>query len=751
MDSLPRLVVFQHDLPLVLLSFAVCLGASATALRVMMFGARARESQAALMMVGGACGGAGAWATGVIALLSFEPGHTVGYDSWRGLLSLAIPVLGGALGVLATVRTPRPWNIPAWGLIFALGMGLMNQLSVDALEVGGRLSIAPAAMLASLVFGPVLSMLSLRLSLKARTLSGFLTSAAVMAVAIFGMHLIAGLGLKFAPEARHYAAASDSTRGVLAAGVAALIAFLVLIAFLCLWLQVRSSRRSYTTLRSMLEAMPQSVAYFDRYDRFVLGNSAYIHELALLGLEPGPGLRYVHILERICDRDQAALTPAQKQAWIDTRLAARAGRDSDFDQPLPDGRHLRSQSKRTQDGGMVTVVSDITGLARARDQAEAATHAKSQFLATMSHEIRTPLNGVLGMAQAMAAGRLPRVQRQRLDVIRQSGETLLGVLNDVLDISKIEAGKLEIEVEVFDLSRVVQTAHDAFTAVADAKGLAFAAEIAEPAPGVYRGDATRLRQILGNLISNALKFTEKGSVRLDVETGEGGLVFTVTDTGIGMTPEQVGRLFEKFAQADASTTRRFGGTGLGLAICRDLAGLMGGGIVVESRIGEGSRFTLTLPLARIGDAAEPAAEVAAPVLTAEVSIRVLAAEDNPVNQLVLRTLLSQVGVEPVVVENGVQAVEAWATGDWDLILMDVQMPQMDGPTAVREIRTREALQGRRRTPVIALTANAMAHQLQAYTEAGMDGFVAKPIEIGKLFAAMEAALADDVAGEAEAA
>ncbi len=412
-----------------------------------------------------------------------------------------------------------------------------------------------------------------------------------------------------------------------------------------------------------------------------------------------------------------------------------------------DGRPLR----------LIGAIQNITdrkavehALVQAKDAAEAANRAKSTFLATMSHEIRTPLNGVLGMAQAMAAEDLSAPQRERLDVIRQSGETLLAILNDVLDLSKIEAGKLELEAGEFDVGDLARGAHAAFGAVAQRKGLAFALTVEPDARGVYRGDATRVRQILYNLVSNALKFTEAGEVAVSVARDGGDLRLTVSDTGIGIPSDRLASLFQKFEQADASTTRRYGGTGLGLAICRELAQLMGGTIDAASAPGEGTTFIAVLPLAWVGEAAVPACATTVAVGAADelVALRVLAAEDNEVNRLVLRTLLGQVGVEPLIVETGVQAVEAWAREPWDVILMDVQMPEMDGPTATGIIRAREAAEGRRRTPIVALTANAMSHQVAEYRACGMDGFVAKPIEAARLFAALQQVL--DVT-EAEAA
>ena len=408
-----------------------------------------------------------------------------------------------------------------------------------------------------------------------------------------------------------------------------------------------------------------------------------------------------------------------------------------------------------EDGELETrlgVMLDITQLKQAEQalmgaitQAEAANQAKSNFLATMSHEIRTPLNGVLGMARAMAVDELSPVQRERLGVVRQSGESLLTLLNDVLDLSKVEAGKLELDIEPFDICAVVEAAQAMFSAVAQGKGLELEMVVDETARGTYLGDAVRLRQIIANLISNALKFTASGRVEVAIVCTTDGIAIRVRDTGIGIPADRVGKLFQKFEQADASTTRRYGGTGLGLAICRELSELMGGSITVASEEGQGSTFLVALPLRRLAtqDVAPSAASVAAtpPVELAGAALRVLAAEDNKVNQLVLRTLLGQAGIEPTIVGDGKAALEAWELGDWDVILMDVQMPVMDGLTATRLIRQREAQSGRAPTPIVALTANVMSHQVREYELAGMNVCVAKPIEVAALFASLEQALA----------
>ncbi|MDR3507179.1 MAG: ATP-binding protein [Caulobacteraceae bacterium] len=399
-----------------------------------------------------------------------------------------------------------------------------------------------------------------------------------------------------------------------------------------------------------------------------------------------------------------------------------------------------ARARRALERGMAAALE--TAVLKEREAAQ-ANAAKTTFLAMMSHEIRTPLNGVLGMAQAMAGDELSERQRARLAVIRTSGEALTTILNDVLDLSKIEAGQLEIEAIPFDLAQLLGMGRSTFANVAETKGLDLELDIDPAAEGSYLGDPTRLRQVVFNLISNALKFTVTGGVRVRADYADDRLRIAVSDTGPGIPAEQQGKLFARFVQLDASTTRRHGGTGLGLAICRELCDLMGGDIGMVSHPGEGATFTVSLPLPRIEAAPRevPTAEPAGQDGVAGRLVRILAAEDNEVNQLVLKALLDQEGLELHVVADGAQAVAAWADGHWDLVLMDVQMPVMDGITAVREIRGREAMEGLRRTPVVALTGNAMVHQIAELTAAGMDGHVSKPIEVSRLFAAVEAALA----------
>jgi signal transduction histidine kinase/AmiR/NasT family two-component response regulator len=384
-------------------------------------------------------------------------------------------------------------------------------------------------------------------------------------------------------------------------------------------------------------------------------------------------------------------------------------------------------------------------LERAREAAESANRAKSQFLANMSHEIRTPLNGILGMAQAVARNEPDPARREQLAVIRRSGEVLLGVLNSILDLSRIEAGQLELEAHDFDLGEMVAAACEPFAALAADKGLAFAVEIAPEAAGVWRGDSLRLRQVLSNLAANAVKFTEAGGIALRVRATAEGLAFDLSDTGVGIAPELQDQIFEKFSQADASTTRRFGGAGLGLAICRELVTLMGGRMRVESAPGRGSVFAFDLPLARAGAAAAPDREDAGAPHTGP--LRILAAEDNETNQRILAALLEPAGVALTLVADGREAVDAFVRERFDLVLMDIQMPQMNGVAATRAMRAAEASADRPRTPILALTANVMSHQIEEYRAAGMDDVIAKPIQAESLFMQIEQALASELALE----
>lgn len=360
--------------------------------------------------------------------------------------------------------------------------------------------------------------------------------------------------------------------------------------------------------------------------------------------------------------------------------------------------------------------------------------SKTRMLAIVSHEIRTPLNGLLGMLQAMAIEPMASAQKQRLEVALESGETLTSLLNDLLDASKIEAGRLELLEADFDLEALLARTQAAFGDVAQRKGVALRIETAPEAAGHWVGDKVRIGQILANLVSNAVKFTDRGEVLVAVSLAAGGaLRFDVRDSGIGMDEAALGRLFTPYTQASAETSHTHGGTGLGLSISRSLARMMGGDITVESTAGEGSCFTLELPLERGRCvSAEPEAT---PRLG---GLRVLAADDNAVNRKVMAAILPNLGIETTIVEDGAQAVAAWRDGGYDLVLLDLRMPVCDGFEAARRIRAEES--DGHRTPLILLSGDVSASVRDQGREAGLDGFVAKPLDVHMLIEAMSAAL-----------
>ena len=384
-----------------------------------------------------------------------------------------------------------------------------------------------------------------------------------------------------------------------------------------------------------------------------------------------------------------------------------------------------------------------SSLRQERRRAMAASEAKSAFLANMSHEIRTPMNGIIGLAEALSNEPLTPDQQRYADTIRSSGEILVTLINDILDFSKIEAGQLTIEKKPVDLTRLAGDITELLSRTAHEKGLALNKELPYDLP-VVMGDPTRLRQILINLVGNAVKFTEEGGVTLQTrfdETPDGvTVVFEVRDTGIGIPEDKQEEIFSPFAQAEESTTRRFGGTGLGLTITRRLVTMMGGDLTLRSVVGEGSIFTVSLPMAHAemtpeaSAASEESTTDAAPI---ESAWRLLVAEDNQVNRMVLETLLRETPWSIVFAGNGEEAVALAKAEDFDLILMDISMPVLDGLGATEQIRAWEADEGRTPTPIIALTAHAIAGDKERFLAAGMNDYLTKPIRGDELIAGVK--------------
>ncbi|MDI1326088.1 MAG: ATP-binding protein [Brevundimonas sp.] len=514
-----------------------------------------------------------------------------------------------------------------------------------------------------------------------------------------------------------------------------------------------ASAAHLANLRGAIEALPVGVALYDSDDRLLLWNAHYV--TAGGSDDASSSLKIGRTFEELLRRSVASgANPearGREEDWIRERLEQRAQACGSHEQRLCDGQWYRVEDRRLSHGGLVAIAVDITRhkdreaelsshareLEEARAAAESASQAKSEFLANMSHEIRTPLNGVVGMADLLCRSNLGAKDREIAEIIRSSGSTLEHLLSDIIDIARIEAQQLNIEHEPFQLGDAVRATVALSRLKAEEKGIALRLDLDADLDRMFVGDVARVRQILTNLISNAVKFTLIGEVALSVQRPDGAVVrFAVTDTGIGFDPT-LHDVFSRFQQADGSITRRFGGSGLGLTISKELAEKLGGSLSCTSRPGLGSSFWLDVPLeASVMDVA-----IAAPAEadTINRSLRILVADDHPTNLKVVELILEQIGAEVVTATNGAEAILAFRIQPFDLVLMDMQMPVIDGLAAVRGIRELEVAQNSQPVPVLMLTANALPEHVEAGRIAGANGHVAKPITSATLIGAISEA------------
>jgi signal transduction histidine kinase/ActR/RegA family two-component response regulator len=483
--------------------------------------------------------------------------------------------------------------------------------------------------------------------------------------------------------------------------------------------------------------MPAALAMYDAEDRLVVWNATYER------LRP----HYSELLKPGLLFDDMIRADGFDEAWLARRKQERR-QGAPLEIEMSDGQWVRIENTPTADGGLITVGVDITemkrhadALASALSHAEAASRAKSEFLANMSHEIRTPLNGVAGLTDVLARTRLTKKQRELVELIRGSAETVDDLLGEILDLSRIEAGQAPVADAPFDLAEAVRSAAEPFRAKAAERGVGLRLELATQIRTMVRGDARRLKQLLGALLSNAVKFTDEGEVVISAEaTGEGEFRVAVSDTGVGFDPALKDHLFESFTQADSSSTRRRGGAGVGLAVARRCADLLGARLDCTSEPGRGSTFTLELRLPLAEPAGEPGAAggavQAGPEVGADRPLVALIVDDNATNRRILEMILEGVGIGFVSVENGLEAVEACDARPFDVVLMDIQMPVMDGLTATREIRRRERAAGRPQAPVIVVSANGQPEHVVASRQAGAARHLDKPINAMVLLQAL---------------
>ncbi len=510
-------------------------------------------------------------------------------------------------------------------------------------------------------------------------------------------------------------------------------------------LEIEQRRRIEEELRTQnarfdaaLANMSHGLCMYDNQRRLVISNAAYAQMYASPPELLTPGTLQDDILRH---RVMTGVLKGKKSvAEVEDRLASLLADDAPMSrlEELSDGRIICITRCRMADGGFVAIHQDLTEREKLHSQLAAANESKSEFLATISHEIRTPMNGMIGMIGLLSDTPLDPEQHSLVRAARESGDILLSIVNDVLDFSKIEAGAITIEDIDFDLPEVIGSSLLLLSARADEKNLNVITTFSPDLPHWVCGDPTRLRQVLFNLLGNAIKFTKQGRIELScthqvLENGSLELAFKVADSGIGMSEDACSKLFTRFSQVDNSTTRLYGGTGLGLAICKNLVELMGGEITCSSLPGVGSTFFFTVRFAP-GEAPLPTEQnvVDSPPRLEIAPIRILIAEDHPINQRLVSIILGRQGHTTDIVSTGLEAIHAVQRCPYDVILMDMQMPLMDGPTAAAAIR---GLAGPvSRTPIIALTANVLPQQKEQCLASGMDGVLTKPIDTDELLA-----------------
>lgn len=744
MDRIIHCIAHDHDWRITVFAALICMAGLGVSTHVMQkMGRRDPDRRRRAVLLAVMIGALSIWATHFVAMQGFVAGVPVRYNPFLTVASLgtALAMIGLTIGS-TLMGKGRMWRVLA-AVIAVAGVGAMHYLGMAAIKAPAHISWEPGLVALSIIAALAIGGATAFFYRRGGLLRLLATTTGLSATVIV-LHFIGMAAITVTPDptvAADQGLSSEAMRLLLAA-----ILLMICTAAAVLGMMAYISRATaLRRIREAVDAMPDGLGFYDSKDRLVLWNARYAEVNPELEPHLVVGLTFREALRIGIDEGRYQEAAGREEEWLNERMQARRQLSSNSEQQVAGGRWLRIQDRRTSEGGTVTVCNDITDLKRdaealseARDAAEAANVAKSQFLANMSHEIRTPLNGVIGLSQALAKTDLTAEQREMLDLMQASGKTLQTLLSDILDLARVESGKLELTEDAFELAAVVREAAQLYAENAREKHLDFHVDIDLEDDVWILGDAVRLKQVLTNLISNAVKFTSKGFVGLIVQRGadrEGSPVlrFTVEDSGIGFDAATRARLFSRFEQADGGITRKFGGSGLGLSICRQLAEMMGGDLGCESEPGGGAAFILTLPLRQTQAPSRKEPAPAQPAVVEQArTIRVLVADDHPTNRRVIELILAQTPTQIVIAENGAQALESFRADTFDLVLMDMQMPIMDGLTATQEIRLHEATMGLDRTPIVMLTANAMPEHVAAGRAAGADHHLAKPFNAAEL-------------------